>query len=214
MPSRKLSSFSYYFLNKRLHPSAPAGFRASLILFIVNHNSGRNAGKFLFVREISGGYVSWGLPKEGLESPIVVDDIFTALTRNLEEELGFRGMNINELKPIFYQKALLFDFALQKYDRARSVHEATRKRPIKGKIYHLAIMEYHGPEEIPGDFDSNKSEIDAFRWTFLEEGKKLIEESSRTFNPSSAEFNADLLEKIVKMHQDLERHFTSQPSLF
>jgi hypothetical protein len=106
MPDPKLASFSYYFLNKRLHPPAPAGFRVDIVLLIINKNPGNNLDKYLFIKEETNGYSSWGLPKEGLQTSILADDVFTAIARNIESELGFRGLKISESKPSFVQRAI------------------------------------------------------------------------------------------------------------
>lgn len=210
MPSRKLSSFSYYFLNKRLHPPPPPGYRASTVLFIVNCNPGLNYQKFLFIKETGQQKESWGLPKEGLESSTVVDDIITSIARNLEEELGLRGMKISEMKPAFHQRAIYFDFAVQRYDPLRSGYEAMRKRPTKGKVYHLAIMDYTGPDKIPLDGSSGDTSITDFLWVEPSQAQELTRKTTTTFYPMSAEFNISLLNQVLLAYKNLPQNTSQQ----
>ena len=214
MPNQKLTSFSYYFLNKRLHPAPLPGFRASIILLIVNQNKGDNFGKFLFIRQTARGYMSWNLPQEGMETTITADDVFTTIARGIEEELGFRGLKIPETKPQFTQKALIFDFARQKYDQTRSAYEKTIDRPSKGKIYHLAMMDYHGPEEIPISSGPKDTEIDAYRWVDQAEAQALLETTKKTFFPASADFKITLLNRIIEIYKDLNSRLSDQSTLF
>lgn len=214
MPNSKLSSFSYHFLNKRLHPEAPLGYRVSLILLVVNQNKGDNLGKFLFVRQTARGLALWNLPQEGMKSKVMADDIFTTIARDLEEELGFRGMKITEAKPQFTQKAIIFDFARQKYDSKRSTYEKTLGKPTKGKIYHLAIMDYRGQEEIPISSGVKGSEIDAFGWVDYSEGQTLLETNKDDFFYSSADFKVKLFDRIIKIYDDLKSYLITQPTLF
>jgi len=214
MPKSNLKSFSYYFLNKRLHPAPLPGFRVSIILLIVNQNRGSNFGKFLFIRQTGKGLIAWSLPQEGMETKVTADDVFTTIARGIEEELGFRGLKIPETKPQFTQKATLYDFARQTYDSKRSNFEKNINRPTKGKIYHLAIMDYHGPDEIPITSGTEDSEIDAFRWVDEVEAKTLLEETKKTFFPNSADFKIKLFDRIVEIYKDLKSHLESQPTLF
>ena len=214
MPNPKLTSFSYYFLNKRLHPAPLPGFRVSIILLIVNQNNGNNFGKFLFIRQTARGYLSWNLPQEGMETTVTADDVFTTIARGIEEELGFRGLKIPETKPQFTQRAIIFDFARQKYDLKRSAYEKSIDRPTKGKIYHLAIMDYRGPDEIPILSGPKDTEIDAFRWVDHTEGQTLLETTKKTFFLTSADFKVKLLDRIIEIYKDLNIHLTNQPTLF
>lgn len=212
----KLATFTYYFLNKRLHPPLLPGYRSSVVLLIVNKNSTANHNKFLFIREVTLGSVSWGLPKEGLESKVIIEDIYTSVARNLEEELGFKGTKVFDTKPLLKQNGLIFDFAIQKYDAKRAAWEIKRNRPPKGKIYQLAIMEYRGPDQIPLNTQNKESEleIDAYKWVDRFEGLKLIESSATTFVESSAKFNLGLFDRIVDFYSSLTSHLSAQATLF
>src|SRR4030042_1433642 len=96
-------SFGYYFLNKRLHPPFPKNYRVSVALLVINKNDGENQNKFLIVQQANK---MWGLPREGVKSKIVIEDLYTTISRNLEDELGFRGIKVVETKPLFKQIAL------------------------------------------------------------------------------------------------------------
>jgi|SRR3989344_1051391 len=212
----KYTSFGHFFLKKHLHPPTPPGFRTSLILLIVNQNPAAHQGQYLFVRESAKGKQAWGLPKEGLESKDLADDLVTALSRNIEEELGFRGPKVHQLNPSFRQLALIFNVSAQKYDVQRSAWEGSRGRPTKGKIYHLAIMDYRGPDEIPlSNITSPDGEkIDKFQWVTAAEGQTLITNSADSFYKSSSDFNITLFKQVVAVFSHLTALLPSQPSLF
>jgi ADP-ribose pyrophosphatase YjhB (NUDIX family) len=212
----KYTSFGHFFLKKHLHPPTPPGFRTSLILLIVNQNPSSHQGQYLFVRQSTKGKQAWGMPKEGLESKDLADDLTTALSRNLEEELGFRGPKVNQLNPSFRQVAFIFNISVQKYDLQRSAWEESRDRPVKGKIYHLAIMEYRGPDTIPLSSVSSPDgeNIDKFQWVTADEGRAMIKASAESFYKSSADFNVALLGHVVDIYNHLATLLPSQPSLF
>ena len=100
-------SFGYYFLNKRLHPPILKNFRNSMVILVVNKNQTENKDKFLLVKQSNN---SWSVPKEGVKSNLVIEDIYTTISANLENELGFKGIKVTETKPLFRQVAILFDF--------------------------------------------------------------------------------------------------------
>lgn len=212
----KYTSFGHFFLKKHLHPPTPPGFRTSLVLLIVNQSPSTHQGRYLFIRESSNGKQGWGLPKEGLESPDLADDLVTSLSRNIEEELGFRGPKVHSLNPSFRQIAFIFNISLQKYDTQRSAWETTRGRPAKGKIYHLAIMEYRGPDDIPlsNTTSPDGEKIDKFQWVTASEGRAMISSSAESFYKSSAVFNVALLDQVVDIYTHLAALLPSQPSLF
>lgn len=211
MGPKPYSSFTYYFLNRRLHPQSPPGFRNDTVLLLVNKNATPNRAKFLFVHQKKDNHTSWGLPKEGMESQVVVDDVITSIARNLEEELGFKGTKVTETNPKFTQVAFLFNFATQIYDSDRSHYESSLGRQSKGKIYHLAVMDYTGPDILPGHV---KKSIDRYSWADHAEGLELIKSTATTFNPGSSEFNLVLFTKILETYTYLLSLKTPQAQLF
>ncbi len=214
-------SLSYYFLNPRLHRPTPSGYRNSIILLLINKNATANKNKYLLIRQ----YIrSWGLPKEGIKSKNIVDDIFTTIARNLDEEQGFRGLKVIETKAQFKQLAILFDFAKQVYDHHRSKDETQKNRPNRGKIYHLAIIEYQGSDKIPLLKDPKNKETIDYRWVNEKEGRKLLRSNwdlvskKQIKSKTSMQFNIDLFNKAVSAYHHIHSicltPLSGQKSLF
>ncbi len=208
-------SFNYYLLNKRLHPPIPSGFKVSIILFIVNKKDSK--GKFLLVCE---GNKFWDLPKSGIKSIEIIDDIFTTIAKNMEEELGFRGVKIYENKPVFKQIALIFDIAKQKYDKARSLSEENSGKPKKGKVYELSIMEYFGDDKLPLE-KTPKEKIFDYRWVDFNEALELMKSNIKLFETGlvssleSVKFNIDLFNRVKEIYEIVSGvHQEKQTSLF
>ena len=204
MLKAKTKSFGYYFLNKRLHPPFPEGYRVSIILLIINKNQTENKNKFLVVQQVSK---LWGLPKEGIKSKITVEDIYTTIARNLELELGFKGIKVIETKPLFKQVGLLYDFDKQEYDPVRAKQEAAKGRPTKGKIYLLSMMEYRGPDKIPV---SQNPEVLDYKWIdqkawpdFQRLNLNVSKQEGRS--DKTAAFADHLLNKSMKAYQAFEQ---------
>ncbi len=217
MKKQTNKSFNYYLLNKRLHPPIVSGFKASIILFIVNKNKGINQDKFILVCE---GNKFWDLPKSGVKSKELIDDLFTTIAKNMEEELGFRGVKIYENKPVFKQLALIFDIAKQKYDKARSVSEENLGKPKKGKLYELSIMEYFGNDKLPLE-KTPKEKIFDYRWVNFNEGIELMKSNIKLFKNGSVsslesvKFNIDLFDRVKEIYEIVSRiHQEKQTSLF
>ena len=203
--SKTNKSFGYYFLNKRLHPPIPKNFRNSIIILIVNKNPTKNKDKFLLVKQSNN---SWSIPKEGVKSNLMIEDLYTTISSNLENELGFKGIKVVESKPLFTQIALIFDFDKQVYDAERSLVEEKKGRPTKGKFYQLAIMEYRGPDEIPL-IKNDYPEVIDYNWVNEREGLDLIRSNlnlvERKLLPSmaSAEFGLYTFKKSLKIYNSL-----------
>ena len=176
-----------------------------MVILVVNKNQTENKDKFLLVKQSNN---SWSVPKEGVKSNLVIEDIYTTISTNLENELGFKGIKVTETKPLFRQVAILFDFDKQVYDPERSLVEEKKGRPTKGKIYQLAIMEYRGPDEIPLIKKNNPEVID-YRWVNEKEGISLIgsnlELVEQKLLPSkaSAEFGIYIFEKSITIYKSL-----------
>ena len=204
---KTIKSFGYFFLNRRLHPPTPKEFRTSIILLIINKNKTINRDKFLLVQQNNQ---FWNLPKEGIEKTTIIDDVYTTIARNLEEEIGFRGLKVSETKPLFKQVAFLFDFDQQIYDKERSLSEEKRSFPKKGKIYHLAIMDYSGPDEIPIDIKREGIEIINYKWVNLKQGKTLMESNKKLLqkgiinSPKTTTFNIYLFEKVLNIYSGIQ----------
>lgn len=218
MKKEECKSFGYYFLNKRLHPPIPKDYRVSIILLIINKNRGEDENKFLIVQQANK---MWGLPKEGIKSDIIVEDLYTTISRNLENELGFKGIKVVETKPLFKQVSLFFDFARQDYDFERSSEEEKKGRPTKGKTYLLAMMEYRGPDVIP--LAPNPETID-FKWVTEEGGQKYFESDAdlvkkgKIKSLKSQQFSNYLFHKAVKISKSftdvLNQAFDQENKLF
>jgi len=203
MLKAKDKSFGYHFLNKSLHPSFPNDYRVSIILLIVNKNKSENTNKFLIVQQASK---IWGLPKEGTKSKITVEDLYTTVARNLELELGFRGIKVVETKPLFKQVGLIFDFDKQDYEAIRSKQEVEKGRPSKGKIYLLAIMEYRGPDKLP--FVPNV-ELTDYKWINEKEWLEYEDNNFKTSKQDSlslktAKFASHLVIKSLRTYRSIE----------
>lgn len=204
MTKSEYKTFGYYFLNKRLHPPFPSGYRVSIVLLIINKNKSENRDKFLIVQQTNN---IWGLPKEGVKSKITIEDLYTTISRNLEQELGFRGIKVVETKPAFKQVGLLFDFDRQEYDTTRSKQEGEKGRPTKGKIYLLSIMEYRGPDKIP--LIPNNEVID-YRW-IDESGWRPYDKANakevktKKLSPKTSVFTHYLVNKSIKVFRTIEK---------
>ncbi len=203
-------SFSYYFLNKRLHPPVSKAFKNSIILLIINKNKTPNKNKFLLVQQAN---LFWNLPKKGIKAKSIIEDIYTTIARNLENELGFKGVRVTETKPIFKQIAFLFDFDKQIYDTKRSQKEKAKGNPTKGKIYQLAVMEYRGPDAIP---ITPKTEVINHKWVDKKDGLMLMNLNEKLLQPQlidskeSVVFNIKLFNKVMKAHEQLNTLYTNQ----
>ena len=214
MPKKKVKSLNYYFLQKHLHPKSPLGFRQVVVNVIINQNDTENRGKFLFIQENNK---LWGFPKQGIEGRELIDGFYDAMAQNLGEELGFRGMKIIDLKPQFAQKSYIFNFEKQVFGDARSEHEMEKGRPAKGKIYHLAIMEYMGPEELPIDLKDPKITTRDYKWVTETEGRNLIHSNigvgkeqfeDEEGNPNK--FHISFYERIVNAYNQVLRIFSEK----
>lgn len=196
-------TFGYYFLNTRLHPPTNNDYKVSIVLVIINKNKTNNKDKFLFVQQKN---LFWNLPKKGIKSKIITEDIYTTISKNLEHELGFKGVKVAETKPFFRQIAFIFDFEKQIYDEERSKAEDKKDNPKKGKIYQLALMEYRGTDDLPV---SIATEISDYKWVNLEEAQSLLLSNKDLLNydiinsNSSVDFNIKLFKKISVFYQKM-----------
>lgn len=202
----KKKTFNYYFLKKYLHPDAPAGYRENLVMLVFL--KGDPDKKFLLIQEKN---FVWTLPKKGIDAPNLIDGIVDALSRNIAGELGFKGIVSDEIKPRFEQMAYLVNFMKQKYDPTRAVYERKKGRPVKGKIYHLAILSYTGPELLPVERDFETSYINRYEWvtldkaiSFSQESKSLYEKDNERYSETSLRFNENLIKKAWGMHDAIE----------
>lgn len=145
----------------------------------------------------------WNLPKEGLKSNLA-DDLFNTIAKNLEEEIGLKGVSVIETKSVFRQIAVVFDFDKQIYDNERSKAESKRDRPTKGKWYHLAIMEFRGSDLLSPLAGSK--EINDLRWVSDEEGKRLMKtnkglsSNQGATSDFSVKFNIKLFTKVLDFY--------------
>jgi|GEM_PF-5304702 len=190
--------FNYYFLNKKLHPSGPKGFRTSIALLIVNKNPGPNKNIFLLIQQSNK---AWTIPKEGIKEQKLADDFFATIIKNLGDEQGFKGIKVVETKPLFKQIAFVFDFDRQVYDKERARVEKKKGRPEKGKNYHLVIMEYRGSDKIPlvpGPETIN------YQWVNEKEAILLLKENIALTKAgdlpsmSSSKYNLGFTKKAIK----------------
>src|ERR1051326_4470956 len=107
--SDKKHSLNYFFIETLLQ-KVPAGYRKSLILFIVHQSPTKSQGKFLFVQEKSG---FWNLPKRDIRSASPIEGVFETLVEAMGEEMGLKGPTVFEEKPLFEPTAFLIDIAKQ-----------------------------------------------------------------------------------------------------
>lgn len=172
MPKKKPKSINYYFLQKHLHPKSPSGYEQVLVNMVVNKNESENNGKYLFVQENNK---KWGFPMQEVEEKNLIDGFFDSMAKNLGEKLGFRGMKIIDLKPQFKQKSYFFDFAKQVFDEKQSEEEMQTGGPSKGRIFHLAIITYEGPEDLPLDKKDPGTPIRDYKWVNETEARSLVQ---------------------------------------
>lgn len=198
-------SLNYYFLSKLLHPKPYPGHRQSVVLLITNKNNTENKNKFLFIKEKVG---LWFFPKGHLVGTNFINSFFESISKNLENELGLRGIKIFDVKPTFIQKAYVLDFERQKYNQERGLQEKSRGNPSKGKIYHLAIMCYKGTEEFKLD---KKVKVLEHRWVSRDQALKLLNKMSKlvgnppSFTEESRKFYRRFFEKILAANTILEQ---------
>jgi hypothetical protein len=210
---KKPYSFNYYLLNKYLHPETPRGYRQTVVNVIVNQNTTKERGKFLFIQEKNKW---WGLPKQGFDEKLLTDGFIEALSKNIGEELGFKGITVIEIKPKFTQIAYLFDFEKQVFDEDRSEREIEKGNPGEGKIYHLAIMHYKGPDEIPIDKDDPKTTTIDYKWVTKEEGRELEDKnkeiSAEEFGDvdRTAKFHVAFFERIMKAYEEIQKIYAQK----
>lgn len=206
MAEKQKKVLNYYFLNKYLHPKTPKGYRENIAALILNKNKGES-GKFLMIQEKNE---FWTLPKKVAASKNLIDGVVNALILNIGNEMGFRGLTAEEIKPQFTQRAFLFNFAVQKYDKVRSKTEKARKRPSKGKLYHLVIADYRGPNELPIKEQKDKAMVRDFRWVTEKEAVALakknlaLSEKDPSFSIGSVKFNIQFCNKVIKAFEILK----------
>jgi hypothetical protein len=136
--------------------------------------------------------------------------VLNALVKDIGDELGFKGVVINEKNPQFVQKAILFNFGKQRYDKIRSEYEAGRGRPSKGKLYHLVVVHYNGPDELPLRDDPTVTTKD-FKWANEKEVLQLTKSnldlvsSDENFSTKSAEYNIQFSDKAITTYALLKK---------
>ncbi len=196
---------NYYFLNRYLHPKPPKGFRETVVVLITLKSDSDQKNKFLIIKE---KFMSWGLPKKGLKGNNLVDGIINALVEDMGNEIGFKGPILFQLKPQFVQKAYFLNFTKQIYDKQRSIIEKNKGRPSRGKIYHLAMIDYYGKAELPLKKSDKDAHIIDYKWASQKEGeqlilenKNLIEKEGKLFSAQTAIFGLDLFRKVMRAYK-------------
>jgi hypothetical protein len=102
--------------------------------------------------------------------------------------------------------------------------ELQKGRPTKGKIYHLAIMSYMGPDDLPIDRKKLDGRVRDYRWVNEKEAKQLKQGNlslvgkTKGYSELSLRFHVDFFEKILKIHNDigqmyLQKSFGQKPLL-
>lgn len=199
MEKSKNHSLNYYYLNKNITLKYKPGYRQT-ILNVLMHKD-----KFLFVQE-KGGF--WGFTRQGVVKQNVLENLFETMVRNFGEELGFKGFKVKELSPKFTPVAYLFNFDAQQYDAKRAASEERKNRPTKGKLYHLAIIEYSGPTNLPIDTKDKHANIKDYKWVNAKEGRHLTKENNKAALELNKEYSVDtinyhfyLYEKVIKTYE-------------
>ena len=172
MDRKGSKSLNYYFIRDHIKIKKAAGYRQAVINLLVNKNRNENKDKYLYVQELGG---TCSFSRQTVVEQKIVENLFETLVRNLGGELGFKGHKIKEMKPKFYPKAFLFDVARQHYDNIRAKAEAKKKRSTKGKTYHLAIIEYKGPDDLP--IPETNGGIADYKWVNPSEARNLLNEN-------------------------------------
>lgn len=214
----KNHSLNYYFLNKYVFVKNFPGYRQTIINLIINKNR-TNEGKILFVKEKNG---FWGLPRQGLVAQNVVENIFETVIRNIGEELGFKGLEVKELKPKFMIKSCLFNINKQNYTEKRAKAEQAKGRPTKGKIYNLVIMDYVGPDNLP--VKESQSRIEDFRWITPKQAQLIhnynlaVAQKKESLSLNNVDFHKKFIQRILDINYHMEKIYSdtpiSQKSLF
>jgi hypothetical protein len=207
MKQKKSHTFNYYFLHKHIKIKKHRGFRQVIINLLTNRNKTENKNKLLFVQERGG---SWGFTRQGIVFQDLAENLFETLVRNLGEELGFKGLIVKETKPTFIPQAYLFNVERQVYDALRADDEAKKKRPTKGKVYHLAMLSYEGPDELPVNIGDPSSVIRDYRWINEDEGRELISQNydllktNKAFSEATMDFHKAFYEKIIDIYNHIQ----------
>ncbi len=197
---------NYYFLNQFLHPKPYPGYKQSVVSFIVCKNNTPNKNNYLFVKEKTG---FWFFPKGRIFKNNIADGFFEAITGTLERELGLKGMKVFDVKPNLVQQAYIFDFERQKYNQNRSEDEKVKGNPTKGKIYHLAIMEYTGVNGFPAEND--KKAILEYKWINDKEAEELINKNGELVNENTGytegynKFQLRFFKKILSSYETIQK---------
>jgi hypothetical protein len=207
MGRKKSHTFNYYFLQKQIKINQYQGFRQVIINLLTNKNQTKNKNKFLFVQEKGG---SWGFSRQSVLFQDLVENLFETLVRNLGEEFGFKGPLVKTTRPTFFPQAYLFNIEKQVYDSVRAKDEARKKRSTKGKIYHLVLMSYKGPDDLPID---SSSVIRDYRWVNAKEGQKLKKQNydllktNQTYSKSTMDFHQAFYEKIIDIYNHIQNFY-------
>lgn len=172
MAKKPEHSLNYYFLNRFLHPNPYPGYKNSVVSLLINKNNNNNKDKVLVIKEKTG---FWSFPKKGIGSKNLADGFFESISQTLETELGLRGMTVYDKKPKLVQKGHIFDFEKQNYNAARAKEESAKGNPTKGKIYHLAVMEYTGDDEFNLRNDDHVTTLD-YKWVNRREALELLKD--------------------------------------
>ncbi|MEA3357128.1 MAG: hypothetical protein U9Q67_01725 [Patescibacteria group bacterium] len=108
----------------------------------------------------------------------------------------------------------MINFAKQKYDKTRAEYDRKKKRPTKGKIYHLVIINYYGPSDLPVAKDLEKSFIMDYKWVDYKEGLELVRlstslrrEDPESYSKKSIEFNISLFKKCIRARRIVDKAF-------
>lgn len=213
MSQKEAKVFNYYFLNKHLHPKTPKGYRESIAVLIINMNKEKK-GKFLIIQERNN---FWTFPKKGVKSNNLFDGIVNALVLNIGNEMGFRGIKVKENNPKFIQKAFLFNLEKQIYDEVRSANEKEKKRPTKGKYYHLVIAHYTGPDRLP--IHVQEIAVKDYQWVDEDEGQELVEaniqlaEDDPSFSTKSIKFNIRFYKKCLMVYKKIQEIYEEENNI-
>lgn len=206
---------NYYFINKYVTFGQSQNYNQTLIAFFINTNSGRNNGKSLLVQNEQG---FWAICRRTLK-PDVHIDIFEAFIELISDELGFRGVIPGDINPNFNVLGYIFDFARQDFDQTRILDQKAKGRDIKGKSYHLMVIEYKGADELPFEKRLEKKRIADYKWVDYQEGMQLLNlnrellKDDKTVSKVSVDFHIKSHERIINIVKDLARLRQNQLSL-
>lgn len=160
--------------------------------------------KMLFVKEKNG---FWGFSRQGLIDDNYIENLFETFVENIGQELGIKGLASNNMNFKFYPYAYLFNVERQEYDQVRSKSEGLKKRPARGKIYHLSYMGYKGDDKF-SSFGTNDLKLQDYKWVSDSEAILLTDQNQsikrQGISSTTFQFHNQFLIKLINIRKTID----------